>query len=187
MAFQNTHNEFPLIEKGYKLMSFPDDMAKTHAIHSGLRAPEFVETYDVYETPSYNKRSSESTSDDQNEQEVVVADIFLGTRVNGHKGIVHGGIAALLFDDVFGFAYYSVMHKEYGAMRMGFTANLNVNYRTPLEEKTHVVMRVYLTKIERRKLFFKARLESIDGEILYSEASSLFIMARTDTVYQNST
>jgi acyl-coenzyme A thioesterase PaaI-like protein len=181
-ATTDNHNttSLHLEEHGYKLVTLPSEMAKTHAIHSGLRAPEFVEKYDVFQSVSYLNRQQDASSENEDGQEVVVADIYLGTRVNGHKGIVHGGIAALLFDDVFGYAYYTAMNKEFGEMKMGFTANLNVNYRNPLEENTHVALRVYLTNIERRKVFFKARLESVDGSTLFSEATSLFIMVKTE-------
>jgi acyl-coenzyme A thioesterase PaaI-like protein len=38
--------------------------------------------------------------------EVIIANISLGNRLNGHTGIVHGGILALLLDDLMGFGFH---------------------------------------------------------------------------------
>jgi acyl-coenzyme A thioesterase PaaI-like protein len=51
-----------------------------------------------------------------------VADIPLGHKLDGHEGVVHGGVLAMLFDDAMGMAF--------GAMgvTMALTANLSVDY-----------------------------------------------------------
>ena len=105
---------------------------------------------------------------------MVVANIRFGTKVNGHKGIVHGGVASLLFDDAFGFAYFLA-----SGMLLGFTANLSVNYRAPLPEGTDAVMRIYVQGVEGRKVKLVGKLESEDGSKLYSEASALYIIDRS--------
>ena len=61
---------------------------------------------------------------------------------------------------------------------MGFTANLSVNYRSPLPEKSDAVMRIKLEGIEGRKVKLVGRLESLDGKVLYSEATALYVIDR---------
>ena len=40
-------------------------------------------------------------------------------------------------------------------------------------------MRISLVKVDRRKVFLKGRLTSVDGETLYSEAEALYIIDRS--------
>ena len=54
-----------------------------------------------------------------------------------------------------------------------------VNYKTPLPENTEAIMRVQLVGIEWRKVSLKARLESKDGKVVYSEATALYIVDRS--------
>ena len=60
------------------------------------------------------------------------------------------------------------------------TANLNIDYRAPLTEESRAAVRVYYVRSEGRKLYFRARLESHDGTILYAEATSLFVKLRKE-------
>ena len=55
------------------------------------------------------------------------------------------------------------------------TANLKVDFRAPFLEKSGAVIRVYLDKVERSKLFLSAVLQDMDGSVTYAEAASLFI------------
>jgi len=64
-------------------------------------------------------------------------------------------------------------------MMMGYTANLTINYRSPLPQNTDAVMRIFLKEIEGRKVKLVGRLESEDGKTLYSEASALYIIDRS--------
>ena len=68
--------------------------------------------------PTVNKTSAEIP--------LVVAVVRLGPKLDGHEGIVHGGVTALLVDDVLGFAYEAI------PVEMAMTANLNLNFRRPL-------------------------------------------------------
>jgi acyl-coenzyme A thioesterase PaaI-like protein len=58
------------------------------------------------------------------------------------------------------------------------TANLTVNYRSPLPAGSDVVIRVRHEKTEGRKIYVSARMESHDGSVLYSEATALFITVK---------
>jgi acyl-coenzyme A thioesterase PaaI-like protein len=52
--------------------------------------------------------------------------IKFGAALNGHPGVVHGGITALLFDNTFGWLFFA------RSIPVGVTANLNINYRAPV-------------------------------------------------------
>jgi hypothetical protein len=101
-------------KKGYQRL---DDIILTeewegfvnnHAIHDTLNGPGRVEVYEIYKNEA---------GDD------IYSIIKFGNALNGHPGIVHGGITAMLFDNTFGWLFFSLNVKK------AFTANLNINYR----------------------------------------------------------
>ncbi|CAJ1930615.1 unnamed protein product [Cylindrotheca closterium] len=147
----------------YKLMEVPDRTPEDkHAIFDLLLGNNMIEKYEVY------KRPTGSTDDN-----VVIAHIAFGEHLDGHTGIVHGGILSLMFDDLLGFGFYSL------GIPMAFTANLNVDYRSPVPAGTRVRVVAQLESREGRKLFWKAQMTSLDQQVLYAEASSLYIIPRS--------
>jgi acyl-coenzyme A thioesterase PaaI-like protein len=167
-----------------KMAEPPENFAESHAIFGALRKPGYVERY-----TAYRRVHVASTKDIEDivtgpsstvNQEVCVADIRIGKDLNGHEGIVHGGIISLMIDDTFGWGYQAMglaQGKSYGDndFPMVVTANLSVNYRAPLPAESNVVIRVRHESTDGRKIYMSARLESNDGSILYSEATALFI------------
>eukprot|EP00957_Ditylum_brightwellii_P170605 12985785-Ditylum_brightwellii.AAC.1 len=88
--------------------------------------------------------------------EVAVAYIQFGSRLNGHKQTVHGGIVSLLFDDGMGWGYEIVTRNsaeknKNGRIAKAVTANLNIDFRARLPENTTTLMRIYHKKTEGRK------------------------------------
>ena len=81
---------------------------KNNAMHDTLQEKDLIETYQVY----FNTNTQE-----------IYCVIHFGNRLNGHPGIVHGGITALAFDNTFGWLFFSLKTPP------AFTANLSVNYR----------------------------------------------------------
>ena len=156
-----------------------------HAIYECVLKPDGVRRYEVYKSPAAALAVSSSASTSGAAAaaaaaaapvELVAAAVTFGSKVNGHRGIVHGGVASLLYDDAFGFAYFIAT-----SGMMGYTANLNVNYKTPLPENSEAVIRVFLESIEGRKVKLRARLESKDGTVVYSDATALYIVDRSLT------
>jgi acyl-coenzyme A thioesterase PaaI-like protein len=108
-----------------------------------------------------------------------VARIRLGRSADGHPGVVHGGILALLIDDVLGFAYPIALARKAaaaaastgsGASRsdasdatVAVTANLNVNYASPVPSGSSIRVLVYLTEQTDRKLVWRATVVGDDG------------------------
>jgi acyl-coenzyme A thioesterase PaaI-like protein len=133
-----------------------------HAIFGVLLGENKIESYDVYQRPI-----------DSNEENVIIAHVKLGDRMDGHPGVVHGGILSLIFDDALGFGYEAV------GVKKAVTANLNVDFRSPVLAGTHIRVVAQLEHREGRKLFWKAQMTSMDEETLYAEASSLYIVPRS--------
>jgi acyl-coenzyme A thioesterase PaaI-like protein len=145
----------------YRPVPKTPNIQTNHAIYEKANSPK----YTLYVNPSIPKDTSTP---------LVLAHLKFGSKTNGHRGIVHGGIASLLFDDAFGFAYFFA-----SGMMLGYTANLTVNYRNPLPENSEAVIRVFVKSVEGRKVHLVGRLESEDGQTLYSEASALYIIDRS--------
>ena len=98
------------------------------ALHDTLQGNGMIEAYEVYK-----KKDSQE----------VICFVRFGNRLNGHPGVVHGGILSLAVDNSFGWLFIS---QKFGP---AFTANLNINFRysnipTRLRHRSFV----YLTAAE---------------------------------------
>ena len=147
----------------FQPMDLPDRASdgNKHAIFGTLVGEGKIEDYQIY------KKKHGIKSDN-----LVVAFVKLGNRLNGHHEVVHGGILSLIFDDVFGFGYESL------DIVMAVTANLTVDFRAPVPAGTTVQIALQLEHREGRKIFFKGQMTSLDGEILYAESKCLYIIPR---------
>ncbi len=194
-----------------KLNDPPSRYTEAHAIFGPLKKGGHVERFHVYKLIYKNDGDNNDSNtantlavaaaqtqqrnnllDNTKVEEILFADIKIGDELNGHEGIVHGGIISLLFDETFGWGY-ETMYRNIGSnddddddddVPMAVTANLNVDFRAPLPSGSNVIIRVYQEKIEGRKIYLSARMESrsSDGDgdegeetILYAEANALFI------------
>lgn len=183
----NKNNQEQLSMQGmdyYYMKMSPDDMFEastldSHAVFGPLLGTNLIERFNVY------KRVNTSQSKVQSDKnEIAVVDIKLGTRLNGHGGVVHGGIISLLIDTALGFAYHVCLTEE-DKENIAVTANLKVDFRAPLREGSEAVVRTYLDRIEGRKIFFSVILENKDGSVVYAEATSLFIKINRSKVIVN--
>jgi acyl-coenzyme A thioesterase PaaI-like protein len=171
VAFLEAAAPRPALDASYLRIPVADAIKTNHAIYENVNHEHGVSKYHVFRSP---KLENQPAAQQQTPgAELCVADLKFGGKVNGHRGIVHGGVASLLYDDVFGFGYFMAS----GGM-LGYTANLSVNYKSPLPEGTEAILRVFLDRIEGRKVFLWARLESADGGTVYSEATALYIVDR---------
>lgn len=130
---------------------------KNHAIHDTLTGANKVEKYEIY----INKQTEE-----------LVAVIKFGNALNGHPGIVHGGILGLLIDNSFGILFL-LLNKP-----LCVTANLNINYRNPTLASTQVVLYAKVDRSQGRKLFMTSVIEDAASHRLLVEASTLFIAVK---------
>mmetsp|Transcript_9066 Transcript_9066/g.17091 ORF Transcript_9066/g.17091 Transcript_9066/m.17091 type:complete len:339 (-) Transcript_9066:174-1190(-) len=182
-----------------KMKDPPRNLVDGHAIFGALLKPGYIERYDTYRRvtlvkdgplpfdKSYVADDTTTTSNDGS-KEVCVADVRIGESLNGHVGIVHGGIISLILDDTLGWGCEAMRLSSIDNSEMQddfslvVTANLTVNYRKPLPAGSNFVVRVRHEKTEGRKIYFTARIESYDGETLYAEASSLFLKVKMDQI-----
>lgn len=106
---------------------------------------------------------------------------YLGANLCGHPGIVHGGFLATMLDE-------GLARCCFGALpnKIGMTANLNINYRSPAPAETFVVLRATTTKVEGRKAWVEGRIETLVGEgetpRVLADATALFIEPRQAAV-----
>ena len=147
-----------------------------HAIHGALAGEKMIGAYDVYRPK--NRAAPRADGTEENLL-VLTARVDFGTHVNGHGGVVHGGIQGMMFDDIMGWGCDELLP----AGKIPVTANLNVNYRAAVKEGSKVRLEAYLEKWEGRKLFWKARMLAAENgdngeEVLYAEATSLYIVLK---------
>jgi hypothetical protein len=86
------------------------ELVKNNALHDTLMGDGMIQEHEIYK----------STDADNSE---IYCIFHFGDRINGHPGVVHGGILALAFDNCFGWVAFAAKAKP------GVTANLNINYR----------------------------------------------------------
>lgn len=91
-----------------------------------------------------------------------------GNFLEGPPGHVHGGATATMIDSVTGTlaTYLS------GPV---LTANLNINYRSPIPLGSVVLVHCALERTEGRKTFLSCRVTSSDEAKLHSDATGLFV------------
>lgn len=91
-----------------------------------------------------------------------------GHLLEGPPGHVHGGAIATMIDAVTG---------THAAFLSGpvMTANLNINYRSPIPLGSTVLLTCSLDKKDGRKTFLSCQVTSTDGSKLHTEATGLFL------------
>ena len=104
----------------------------------------------------------------------LVSIAYLGEELCGHPGLVHGGLLATLLDEGLARCCFAALPNK-----IGVTANLNINYRSPAPVGSYVVLRAKTTKVEGRKAWVEGHLETLPAEgekpRIIAEASALFI------------
>lgn len=96
----------------------------------------------------------------------VRADVTLGVEFQGPPGCVHGGIVALLFDEMLGLA-------NAAAKSIGMTVDLQITYSspTPLDQPLRFEARQY--RVDGRKIWCSGTLHA--GDTLCATAEGMFV------------
>ncbi|KAM4600629.1 acyl-coenzyme A thioesterase THEM4 isoform 2-T2 [Polymixia lowei] len=102
------------------------------------------------------------------EQQKCVCALQAGHLLEGPPGHVHGGAIATMIDSVTG------THATYLTGPV-MTANLNINYRSPIPLGSTVLLESSLSKKEGRKISVSCKVTSSDGSKIYTEATGLFL------------
>ncbi|KAG0041665.1 hypothetical protein BGZ83_001481 [Gryganskiella cystojenkinii] len=106
---------------------------------------------------------------ERNDKKAIVLFMHLGRSLCGHDQIIHGGLLATLLDEATGMV--ALPNLPY---HIGFTANLNVNYRKPVKADQFVMVKAEFEKIEGRKGYTIASIHDLKGNILV-ECSALYV------------
>ncbi|KAM3615189.1 uncharacterized protein V6R79_024587 [Siganus canaliculatus] len=102
------------------------------------------------------------------EEQKCVGILQAGHLLEGPPGHVHGGAIATMIDTVTG-AHASVISRPV------LTANLNINYRSPIPLGNTVLLESTLDKREGRKIFITCKVSNADGSKVHTEATALFV------------
>jgi len=113
-----------------------------HAIATTLRNKQgLIEHYELFRfplPPSIGLSTTKSTRNKRNAQQTVaIALVKVGNQLDGPLGKVHGGIIALLYDDIMSFSCIPILTPC-------VTRDLAVTYKVPQPHNTYVVFRVYV-------------------------------------------
>ncbi|XP_045064301.1 uncharacterized protein LOC121542346 [Coregonus clupeaformis] len=106
--------------------------------------------------------------DPRGELLVCVCVFQAGHLLEGPPGHVHGGAIATMIDTVTG------THATYLSGPV-MTANLNINYRSPIPLCSTVLLNCSLDKKEGLKTFVSCQVTNTDGSKLHTEATGLFL------------
>ncbi|XP_070622740.1 acyl-coenzyme A thioesterase THEM4-like [Erythrolamprus reginae] len=98
-----------------------------------------------------------------------VAAVFqMGPYLEGPSGFAHGGAIATILDSTVGASVIFISRRV-------VTANLNINYKSPVSLGSVILVDTRVDKIEGRKIFASGDVRSTDGQTLHAEATGLFI------------
>ncbi|KIK91808.1 hypothetical protein PAXRUDRAFT_830518 [Paxillus rubicundulus Ve08.2h10] len=145
---------------------FPEDRRVNNLTAGALRGPGKLAL-----RPLVRSRYDES--------EAVVM-VHVGRGLCGHDGIIHGGLLATLLDESLArTAINNLPHK------IGVTASLSINYRSPTFADQFIVIKVRLDEKNGRKAKVSGRVEDLKGNLLV-EASATFVQPKYSSMLSNS-
>ena len=89
----------------------------------------------------------------------IVGRFRLGEEYQGGSGFLHGGIIALLLDEVMSKAV-----RFHG--QSAVTADLHVEYKKPIRANTEIVVEGFVTRRDGRQLYHEGEIRNEAGELL---------------------
>jgi acyl-coenzyme A thioesterase THEM4 len=98
----------------------------------------------------------------------------LGSGLNGHHNLAHGGFLSVVLDDVIGTAADIERPEDKSTM----TAYLKVDYRKPVKTPGVLLARAWLEKREGRKMWGRGTIEDGEGNLL-ADGEALFIVVES--------
>ena len=93
------------------------------------------------------------------ERQRMVGCFSLGAEYQGGSGFLHGGIIALLLDEVM-----SKLTRFTG--QHAVTADLRVEYKRPIRVNTEIIVEGFVTRREGRQLYHEGEIRNAAGELL---------------------
>jgi uncharacterized protein (TIGR00369 family) len=99
------------------------------------------------------------TFEEDEARQRIVGRFQLGEEYQGGVGILHGGIIALLLDEVMSKA--SRFHGE-----RAVTAELRVEYKRPIRVGQEIVVEGFIARRDGRQLYHEGEIRSVTGDLL---------------------
>eukprot|EP01135_Chromosphaera_perkinsii_P004322 Nk52_evm14s277 gene=Nk52_evmTU14s277 len=163
---EEIENEFPLHETIPWIKTMHEDpnfvfvnlqrlQSSGSLMHSTLNTGESVRRYQLYFNSQTNKLHG----------------VFdLGTGLQGHQGVLHGGGMAVLFDEILG----GLAMVSMGSV---FTAYLTTNFMAPVQLPSVLHVSSEIKSVEGRKCHVTGVMDDGEGKI-YSRADALFLTVK---------
>lgn len=142
-----------------EVFAIPQHIAKLNVTEGVLRGPNLLRT-----APIAIVNISQQT---------VFAAFSLGNDLSGYPRVAHGGIIAMLLDEVMGKASFGVLGNT-----STFTAKLDVEYVRPVLVNSFVVIIAKAGSVEGRKLWITAMLEGAEPGVVCAYARLLLIKSK---------
>jgi len=99
------------------------------------------------------------TFDADDERQRITGRFSLGAEYQGGSGFLHGGIIALLLDEVM-----SKLTRFTGEHAV--TADLRVEYKRPIRVNSEIIVEGFVTRREGRQLYHEGEIRNVAGELL---------------------
>lgn len=143
----------------------------------GITRDIVTDTYDTFAAKTLNTRATipdifclKTRPENQKESFDTITFMTLGSDLNGHDNIAHGGAVATILDEVAGF----VLREWSSPERLYVTRNLNVNYLNPLRTPGVILIKGGVSLAEERKKAVTLQLH--DEKQLVATGEALFIL-----------
>ena len=104
------------------------------------------------------------------EGDVSVTEFEVPARYQSWKGVVHGGMVALMLDEALGWAAWHKGHP-------GVTGKLEVRYRLPLKVGERVRLTGQVDNVRRTLVYATAKIERISDGATVAEATATLMEA----------
>ncbi|KAI1323667.1 thioesterase superfamily protein [Xylariaceae sp. FL0255] len=137
-----------------------------------LNTPKAIEfMLQVYTEPSLQSQTSGQLVDE------IKCFLTLGSGLNGHPGVCHGGLVTTILDEVTGLFIPANMKRKLIPRGKIMTAYLNTTFIKPVPTNSTVMARGRLVKVEGRKYLTEGTVEDENGNVL-ARAEALFVMLK---------
>jgi len=144
---------------------------RTLATNGTLRACQAFQRYVKITDP---KLAAEAPVENGGMQRQALLVASLGSEMDGHPGLAHGGTIGTLFDESLSSAALQVLPRAF------MTANTVIRYKKALPTPSAVLIISEVVRWEGRKVWVKGSKEDGNGGV-YAEAECLYIMPREES------
>lgn len=110
--------------------------------------------------------------------DLIKAFLTLGSGLNGHADVCHGGIVSTILDEITGLLIPINQQRGFMPEIPYFTAYLNTTFLRPVPTCTTILAQAKIIKVEGRKYFAEGWIEDSDRTIL-ARAEVLYVAVKS--------